>query len=118
MVDNLCGHLNCAIVSLVFILTCLEIIVLCRHNKYFCGPNAYRTLKQAKQEKSKQKAATLKAMNTLKITKKGEELPEGAGGSGSLARKVTHVHPVYTHLCVLDPAAQSMCLKFFQSDLV
>jgi hypothetical protein len=55
-----------------------------RHNKYFCGPNAYRTLKQAKQEKSKQKEATLKAMNTLKITKKGEELPEGAGGSGSL----------------------------------
>lgn len=37
------------------------------HNKYFCGPDASRTLKQSKQEQSKRKEATLKAMKTLKI---------------------------------------------------
>lgn len=39
------------------------------HNKYFCGPDAVRTMKQSKTEKTAKKAATLKAMQTLKITK-------------------------------------------------
>ena len=52
------------------------------HNKYFCGPDAHRTLKQAKQEQSKRKETTLKAMQTLKITKPGEKLPATAGGTG------------------------------------
>jgi hypothetical protein len=57
------------------------------HNHYFCGPDAVRSKKQAKQERSKQKESTLKAMKTLKITKDGDELPEGAGGSGKRAKK-------------------------------
>ena len=39
------------------------------HNQYFCGPNAMRTLKQQKTERTK-KAALEKAKVTLKITKK------------------------------------------------
>ena len=52
------------------------------HNKYFCGPDAVRTLKQAKQEKTNKKTSTVKAMETLRIIKPGEDLPEGAGGTG------------------------------------
>lgn len=57
------------------------------HHKYFCGPNAARTLKQAKQEQSKRKATTLKAMKTLKIAKDGEDLPDTAGGTGKQRAK-------------------------------
>jgi hypothetical protein len=87
-----------------------------RHNKYFCGPNAYRTLKQAKQEKSKQKEATLKAMNTLKITKKGEELPEGAGGSGSLdkVRRSVQIHHLSAFIRIRHRVC-SFCGGFFFS---
>ena len=37
------------------------------HNFYFCGPNAKRTQKQAKTEKSRKEQATKKAMATLHI---------------------------------------------------
>ena len=61
-----------------------------RHNTYFCGPDAKRTLKQAKQERGDggQSESTLKAMRTLKITKDGETLPPPAGG-GSGRKKHT-----------------------------
>ena len=70
---------------------------LVEHNKYFCGPNARRTLKQSKTEKTRKMQETKKkAMKTLRIgagdaddddDDDDDEEEEEGGGEGAGSRK-------------------------------
>ncbi|EEC82129.1 hypothetical protein OsI_26164 [Oryza sativa Indica Group] len=77
------------------------------HLRYYCGPDAQRTEKQAKQESRKwgsKKGTSKRRVQKKKNDSDGEDFEERDGGSGSQSRGQSPLHSVRWERIILDEA--------------